>query len=146
MKLPKIWKRYNMIFVTRREVFSSSHRLNNPELSDEENLELFGKCNSPNGHGHNYTLEVVVGGEIDPKTGYVVDLKQLKTIIIDNVVKKVDHKHLNYDVDFLDGINPTTENVAIAIWEQLVDKIPTGKLYSIKLHETENNYIEYKGK
>lgn len=134
-----------MIFVTRREVFSSSHRLHNSALSDEENLKLFGKCNSPNGHGHNYILEVVVAGEIDPKTGYVIDLKQLKTIIIDNVIKKVDHKHLNYDVDFLQGINPTTENVVVGIWDQLYDKIPSGTLYSIKLHETENNYIEYKG-
>jgi 6-pyruvoyltetrahydropterin/6-carboxytetrahydropterin synthase len=135
-----------MIFVTRREVFSSSHRLHNRELTDEENYEIFGKCNSPNGHGHNYILEVVVSGEIDPKTGYVIDLKQLKTIILDNVIKKVDHKHLNYDVDFLEGINPTTENVAVGIWDQIVDKLPSGKLYSVKLHETENNYIEYKGK
>jgi 6-pyruvoyltetrahydropterin/6-carboxytetrahydropterin synthase len=135
-----------MIFVTRREVFSSSHRLHNSELTDEENYEIFGKCNNPNGHGHNYILEVVVSGEIDPRSGYVIDLKQLKTIILDNVIKKVDHKHLNYDVDFLEGINPTTENVAVGIWEQIVDKLPSGKLYSVKLHETENNYIEYKGK
>ncbi len=127
-------------------MFSSSHRLHNRELTDEENYEIFGKCNSPNGHGHNYILEVVVSGEIDPKTGYVIDLKQLKTIILDNVIKKVDHKHLNYDVDFLEGINPTTENVAVGIWDQIVDKLPSGKLYSVKLHETENNYIEYKGK
>lgn len=134
-----------MLYITRREVFSSAHRLHNTNLSDEENKTIFGKCNNPNGHGHNYTLEVVVFGEIDPKTGYVVDLKQLKDIIIENVVKKVDHKHLNHDVDFLDGINPTTENFAIKIWDQLVDKIPAGKLHSIKLYETENNYIEYKG-
>lgn len=134
-----------MIYVSRREVFSASHRLHNTELSDEENQRIFGKCNNPNGHGHNYILEVVVAGEIDPKTGYVVDLKLLKTVIIENIVKKVDHKHLNYDVDFLKGINPTTENVAIGIWNQLVDKIPGGKLYSIKLHETENNFIEYRG-
>lgn len=134
-----------MIFVTRREVFSSSHRLHNPSLTDDENLKLFGKCNNKNGHGHNYTLEVIVAGEVDPKTGYVVDLKKLKTIIIENVIKKVDHKHLNYDVDFMDGINPTTENFAIAIWNQLVNNIPSGKLHSVKLYETENNYIEYKG-
>jgi 6-pyruvoyltetrahydropterin/6-carboxytetrahydropterin synthase len=134
-----------MIYVTRREVFSASHRLHNIDLSDEENKRIFGKCNNPNGHGHNYILEVVVSGEVDPKTGYVIDLKQLKTIILENVVSKVDHKHLNYDVDFLAGINPTTENIAIAFWEQLVDKIPSGKLYKIKLHETENNFIEYKG-
>lgn len=134
-----------MLFITRREVFSASHRLHNSDLTDEENQNLFGKCNNPNGHGHNYTLEVIVAGEIDNRTGYVVDLKELKTIIIDNVVKKVDHKHLNHDVDFLDGINPTTENFAVKIWDQLVDKIPSGKLYSVKLYETENNYIEYKG-
>lgn len=134
-----------MLYITRREVFSSAHRLHNSDLTDEENHNLFGKCNNPNGHGHNYTLEVIVAGEIDERTGYVVDLKELKTIIIDNVIKKVDHKHLNHDVDFLDGINPTTENFAVKIWDQLVDKIPSGKLYSVKLYETENNYIEYKG-
>lgn len=134
-----------MLYITRREVFSSAHRLHNTNLSDEENKNIFGKCNNPNGHGHNYTLEVIVAGEIDPKTGYVVDLKQLKDIIIENVIRKVDHKHLNHDVDFLKGINPTTENFAVKIWAQLVDKIPAGKLHSIKLYETENNYIEYKG-
>lgn len=134
-----------MIYVSRREVFSASHRLHNSDLSDDENREIFGKCNNPNGHGHNYILEVIVVGEVDPKTGYVVDLKQLKTIIIENIISKVDHKHLNYDVDFLSGINPTTENIAIAFWNILEDKIPAGKLYSIKLHETENNFIEYKG-
>ncbi|MBK7103937.1 MAG: 6-carboxytetrahydropterin synthase [Ignavibacteriae bacterium] len=135
-----------MIYITRREVFSSSHRLHNNDLSEKENLELFGKCNNPNGHGHNYTLEVVVAGEVDEKTGYVIDLKKLKTIIIENIISKVDHKHLNYDVDFLKGINPTTENFAIKIWDEIVDKIPSGKLHSIKLHETENNFVEYKGK
>lgn len=134
-----------MIYVTRREVFSATHRLHNPKLSDDENQIIFGKCNNKNGHGHNYTLEVVVVGEIDPKTGYVVDLKNLKEIIIKSVINKIDHKNLNLDVDFLRNINPTTENLAIGIWNQLVSKIPTGKLYSVKLYETENNYIEYKG-
>ncbi len=135
-----------MIYVTRREVFSASHKLFNPELSDEENKKIFGKCNNDYGHGHNYILEVVVAGEVNPKTGYVVDLKELKRIIIENVISKVDHKHFNYDVDFMKGVNPTSENIAIAIWNQLVDKIPAGKLYSVKLYETENNYIEYRGK
>jgi len=134
-----------MIYITRREVFSASHILYNPNLSDEENKRIFGKCNNPNGHGHNYILEVVIAGNIDPITGYVIDLKLLKTIIIDNIISKVDHKHLNLDVDFLKGINPTTENFVVAIWDQLVDKIQSGKLYSVKLYETENNYIEYKG-
>ncbi len=135
-----------MIYVTRREVFSSSHRLHNENLSDKENLELYGKCNNPNGHGHNYILEVIIAGEVDEKTGYVIDLKKLKIIIIENIISKVDHKHLNYDVEFLKGINPTTENFVIKIWDELVDKIPSGKLYSIKLKETENNFVEYKGK
>jgi 6-pyruvoyltetrahydropterin/6-carboxytetrahydropterin synthase len=135
-----------MIFVTRREVFSSSHRLYNPNFSDSENERIFGKCSNPNGHGHNYTLEVMIAGEVDPKTGYVIDLKLLKKIIIENVIQKVDHKNLNLDVDFLKGKIPTSENICIEIWNQLIDKIPSGKLYSIKLYETENNYVEYKGK
>ena len=134
-----------MIYVTRREVFSSSHRLFNPKLNDEENDLIVGKCNNLNGHGHNYVLEVVAAGDINPITGYVIDLKMLKTIIIDNVIKKVDHKNLNMDVDFLSGIIPTAENIAVGIWNQLKDKIPAGKLYSVKLYETENNYVEYKG-
>jgi len=135
-----------MIFVTRREIFSSSHRIYNPDFSDSENERVFGKCNNPNGHGHNYTLEVTVAGEVDSKTGYVIDLKLLKEIIIENVIQKVDHKNLNLDVDFLKGKIPTSENICVGIWNQLIGKIPSGKLYSIKLYETENNYVEYKGK
>jgi len=135
-----------MIFVTRREIFSSSHRIYNPDFSDSENERVFGKCNNPNGHGHNYTLEVTVAGEVDSKTGYVIDLKLLKEIIIENVIQKVDHKNLNLDVDFLKGKIPTSENICVGIWNQFIGKIPSGKLYSIKLYETENNYVEYKGK
>jgi len=134
-----------MIYVTRREAFSASHRLHNPFISDEENYEIFGKCNNFYGHGHNYVLEVTVCGNIDEKTGYVIDLKVLKDIINKHIISKLDHKHLNTDVDFLAGKNPTTEILAIEIWNQLVDKISSGKLYSIKLKETENNFIEYKG-
>ncbi|MDP3582085.1 MAG: 6-carboxytetrahydropterin synthase [Ignavibacteria bacterium] len=135
-----------MVYVTRREIFSASHRLFNPNLSDEENNSLFGKCNNPNGHGHNYTLEVTICGEVNPKTGYLIDLKLLKQIIIESIINKVDHKNLNLDVELLAGKIPTAENIAIAIWDELENKIPSGKLYSIKLLETENNYIEYKGK
>lgn len=135
-----------MILVTRREIFSSSHRLYNQKFSDDENERVFGKCSNLNGHGHNYTLEVIVAGEIDSQTGYVIDLKVLKEIIRENVIKKVDHKNLNLDVDFLKDKIPTAENIAIGIWNQLENKIPSGKLYSIKLYETENNYVEYKGK
>lgn len=134
-----------MIFITRREVFSASHRLHNEKLNAEENKTLYGKCNNEYGHGHNYILEVIVAGEIDPVTGYLLDITELKSIIIENVIKKIDHRHMNYDVDFMKGIIPTTENLTIAIWNQLADRIPRGRLYSIKLYETENNYVEYKG-
>lgn len=134
-----------MIYVTRRETFSASHRLHNPKLSDEENIKIFGKCNNANGHGHNYILEVIVAGEINPDTGYLIDLKVLKEIIIENVIRKVDHKNLNMDVDFLKDVIPSAENIAVGIWKQLVDKLHAGKLYSVKLYETENNYVEYKG-
>lgn len=135
-----------MVFVTRREVFSASHRLFNEKFSDAENERIFGKCNNLNGHGHNYVLEVVVAGEINQSTGYVLDLKILKEIIHDHVINKVDHKNLNLDVDFLKGKIPTAENIAIGIWNQLQNKIPSGKLYSVKIYETENNYVEYRGK
>ncbi len=134
-----------MIYVTRREVFSASHRLHNENWTDEKNKEIFGKCNNLYGHGHNYVLEVTVAGNIDPETGYVIDTKLLKWIIRKYIIEKVDHKHLNLDVDFFKGIIPTAENIAVAFWEQIFDKIPNGKLFSIKIYETENNYFEYKG-
>ncbi|MCX6148977.1 MAG: 6-carboxytetrahydropterin synthase [Ignavibacteriales bacterium] len=134
-----------MLYVTRRETFSASHRLNNDKISNEENVRIYGKCNNQYGHGHNYTLEVVVAGDLNPLTGYVFDLKLLKKIIRENILDKVDHHHFNFDVDFMKDIIPTTENLAIAIWNELANKIPSGKLYSIKLFETENNYVEYKG-
>ena len=134
-----------MLYVTRRETFNSAHRVFNAELSDEENLKLFGNCSNPNWHGHNYVLEVVVAGEINPVTGYVVDLKILKKIIIENVIEKVDHKNLNLEVEFMKNIQPSAENIAVQIWKQLENKIPEGRLFSVKLYETENNYFEYKG-
>ena len=134
-----------VVYITRRETFAAAHRLFKPELSDEENLELFGKCSNPNWHGHNYTLEVIVAGEVDADTGFVMDLKDLKEIVRKNVTSKVDHKNLNLDTDFMKGKIPTSENIVIAIWNELKDKITKGKLYSVKLYETENNYFEYKG-
>lgn len=134
-----------MVYITRRETFSAAHRLFRPELSDEENLKIFGKCSNPNWHGHNYTLEVVIAGEINPETGFVLDAKELKKIIHQYVIDKVDHKNLNIDTDFMKGIIPTSENICVAIWNQLKDKIPSGKLYAVKLYETENNYFEYRG-
>ena len=133
------------VYLTRRETFAAAHRLFKPELSDKENFELFGKCSNPNWHGHNYTLEVTVAGEVDAGTGFVLDIKKLKGIMREHVISKVDHKNLNIDTEFMKGINPTSENITIAIWNQLENKIPGGKLYSVKLDETENNYFEYKG-
>ncbi len=134
-----------MVYITRRETFAAAHRLFKPELSDDENHKIFGKCSHPNWHGHNYTLEVVVAGEVNPETGFLLDIKKLKEIIHKYVIDKVDHKNLNVDTDFMQGIIPTSENICIAIWNQLKDKIPSGKLFSVKLYETENNYFEYRG-
>jgi len=133
------------IYITRRETFAAAHRLFKTELTDEENFKLFGKCSNPNWHGHNYTLEVVVAGFIDPKTGFVMDVQKLKMIIHEHVISKVDHKNLNIDTEFMNGIIPTAENVVVAIWNQLNNKIHGGKLHSVKLYETENNYFEFKG-
>ena len=133
------------VYLTRRETFAAAHRLFKAGLSDEENFKMFGKCSNPNWHGHNYTLEVTVIGEVDSETGFVMDIKKLKELIQEYVISKVDHKNLNIDADFMKGIIPTSENITIAIWNQLADKISGGKLYSVKLYETENNYFEYKG-
>ncbi len=134
-----------MMFITRRETFSAAHRLYNPELSDARNIELFDKCANPNGHGHNSVLEVTVAGEPERETGYVIDIKKLKEVIRREVISKVDHKHLNHDVDFLSDVIPTSENVAKAFWNVLKDKLAGARLYSIRLHETENNVVEYRG-
>jgi 6-pyruvoyltetrahydropterin/6-carboxytetrahydropterin synthase len=133
------------VYLTRRETFAAAHRLFKAGLSDEENFKIFGKCSNPNWHGHNYTLEVTVIGEVDSETGFVMDIKKLKELIQEYVISKVDHKNLNIDSDFMKGIIPTSENITIAIWNQLADKISGGKLFSVKLYETENNYFEYKG-
>jgi 6-pyruvoyltetrahydropterin/6-carboxytetrahydropterin synthase len=134
-----------MVYVTRRETFSAAHRLFIPAKSDQENEKIFGKCSNPNWHGHNYTLEIVVKGKPEIETGFVIDIKILKEIIHEHIIKKVDHKNLNTETDFMKGIIPTSENITIAIWNQLKDKLPSGKLFSVKLYETENNYFEYKG-
>lgn len=134
-----------MIYLTRRESFSASHRLNSSELSPEENERVFGKCNNYYGHGHNYVLEVTLKGEPDKTTGYLIDLKILKKIIREEIVDRVDHKHLNFDVDFLSGVNPTCENLAVAFWGRLVGRFPAGMLYSVRVSETKNNYCEFRG-
>ena len=134
-----------MVYVTRRETFCAAHRLFNPNFSDEQNEKIFGKCSNPNWHGHNYVLEVTVAGVPNPNTGYVIDLKKLKKIINEEIFLKVDHKHLNFDVDFLSGIIPTVENLAVKFWQILAPKIVDGKLYKIKLCETPESFVEYFG-
>lgn len=134
-----------MVYVTRKSHFCASHRLYNPAWSNEQNSEVFGKCNNPNGHGHNYDLEVTVAGNPPADTGMVIDLKELAAIVEREVVDRVDHKNLNLDVDFLRGVIPTAENMAIAFWKLLAPKITTGRLHSIKLYESANNLVEYRG-
>jgi len=135
-----------MIYITRKLEFCASHRLYNPKFTDEKNEETFGLCNNPNGHGHNYVLEVTVCGEVDPETGMVLDLKALKHLITTEIIDKVDHKNLNVDVNFLEGIIPTAENIAIKFWEIIEPKIENGALHQIKLYESERNFVIYKGK
>lgn len=134
-----------MIYVTKKITFSASHRLYNPNWTHDKNEEVFDKCNNPNGHGHNYILEVTIEGIPNLETGYVIDLKKLKKIMMENIEKHVDHKHLNYDVPFLKGIIPTVENIAVVFWQQLENKIEDGKLFKIKLYETDSSYVEYFG-
>jgi 6-pyruvoyltetrahydropterin/6-carboxytetrahydropterin synthase len=136
-----------MIYITRREHFNAAHKLYNPKWSDDQNTEIFGKCANPNWHGHNYNLYVTVKGKVNPDTGYSVNLKELSAIIRQHITDKLDHKNLNLDVDFIKDVMPSTENVAIAIWNELkphIDKLEC-QLHCIKLHETENNYVEYFG-
>ena len=133
--------------VTRRLHFSAAHKLGRAEWSDEKNEEVFGLCASPNWHGHNYEMDVTVEGEIDPETGFVYDLKQLRQLVEDDVINDVDHRNLNRDVEWMKDINPTTENLVVAIWHRLADKLPSSvRLVRLVLWETPRNYVEYDGK
>ena len=136
-----------MLYITRKVTFSAAHRLHNLKLSDKENKNIFGECNNPNGHGHNYVLEVTVRGNVPDKTGMVIDLKDLKIIITENIVEKVDHKYLNKDVDFMSDIIPTAENLVIQFWKILKKALLENntELYELKLYETENNIVVYRG-
>jgi 6-pyruvoyltetrahydropterin/6-carboxytetrahydropterin synthase len=133
----------SLVYVTRRECFCASHILGSEQYSRERNLEVFGSCAGL--HGHNYEMEVTIAGNVEEETGYVVDLKILKELIRSEIIRKVDHRHLNTDVDFLKGVNPTAENLARTFWSILKPKILSGSLYSIRLRETENNVVEYRG-
>jgi 6-pyruvoyltetrahydropterin/6-carboxytetrahydropterin synthase len=136
-----------MVFITRREHFSAAHRLFSPGFTDEENFEIFGKCSNPNWHGHNYILYVTIKGEADPATGLVIHLRHVSSLIEEKILKKVDHRNLNIEVDFLSGKIPTSENVAIGIWNELAAEIAAlgGTLHCIRLEQSENNIVEYYG-
>jgi 6-pyruvoyltetrahydropterin/6-carboxytetrahydropterin synthase len=135
------------VYLTRRERFSSAHRLWVEEWSDERNDSTFGKCSNKNWHGHNYHLYVTVKGEPEPVTGMVIDLKLLKRIILDEVIEDLDHRNLDLDVAWLDGMQSTAENIATAIWERLDGPVSDAgaTLHQVKLWETENNVIDYYG-
>jgi 6-pyruvoyltetrahydropterin/6-carboxytetrahydropterin synthase len=135
------------IYITRRETFNAAHKLWKPEWSEEKNEEVFGKCANKNWHGHNFQLYVTVKGIPDPDTGFVINLKTLSVIVREKVIEALDHKNLNLDVPFLQGIMASTENVAIAIWDLIEEDIRLngGELAKIKLIETENNFVEYFG-
>lgn len=134
-----------MILLTRKAEFSSSHYYWNPSWSEEENTRTFGKCANRNGHGHNYTLEVTVAGEIDPKTGFVVDLKDLKDVMEREVVSVYDHRHLNLEVPEFAKMMPTTENIAIAVWRRLDGKIAGAKLHRVRVYEMPDLFADYYG-
>jgi 6-pyruvoyltetrahydropterin/6-carboxytetrahydropterin synthase len=128
------------VLVSRRETFNAAHQLRNPRLSDDENRDLFGKC--VNLHGHNYVLDVVVAGKIDDATGYVLDLKRLSDIMREQIIQHVDHRNLNTDVPWLDGLIPTAENLAVTFWERLQRELPQGLLRSVRVTETDKNWAQ----
>jgi 6-pyruvoyltetrahydropterin/6-carboxytetrahydropterin synthase len=136
-----------MIYITRRERFNAAHRLFRPEYSDAKNMEVFGKCSNPNWHGHNYELFITVKGEVDVETGFLVNLKTLSSIIREKIIDKVDHKNINLEVDFMQNKLASTENLAIAFWNELefaVNEL-NATLHCVKIYESENNFVEYYG-
>lgn len=136
----KIWFVSPRLTITRRATFAAAHRLYRPDWSDARNAEVFGQCANPGGHGHNYTLEVTIGGPVDPETGMIADLKWLKQVMEQHVIDLVDHKNLNTDVAWLQGVNPTAENLACAFWQRLVEPVAEqARLVRVVLIETENN-------
>lgn len=137
-----------IVEITRREEFSASHRLHNPDLSDAENERLYGPCNNLHGHGHNYEVEVSVRGPLEQRTGMVMNLSDLMRVLREHIVARVDHKHLNHDVPFLSGVIPTAENIAVAIWNELepeIEKFEGCRLHRIRLFESRSNFVEYRG-
>jgi|APHot6391423262_1040250.scaffolds.fasta_scaffold00818_16 6-pyruvoyltetrahydropterin/6-carboxytetrahydropterin synthase len=132
--------------VTRRLHFSAAHRIYRPDWSDQRNAEVFGDCANPHWHGHNYEIDVTVEGEVDPETGYVMDLKLLRDLVEERVLADVDHRNLNLQVPWLKDVNPTTENLVVAVWERIQGGLPEGvRLERIVLWETPRNSVEYSG-
>lgn len=131
--------------ICRRETFNAAHRLHIAEWSDEKNLAIFGKCSNPNYHGHNYVIETWIEGDVDPVTGYVIDLGELKELIRTHVTDKFDHRNLNLDCEEFKELNPTAENIAKVIWTILRSKLESRYKLTIRLFETENNFVEYCG-
>lgn len=135
-----------LLYITRKEHFNAAHKLYNPNWTVEQNDAVFGKCANANWHGHNFDLYVTVKGHPNPDTGFIMDLKQLKTLIHREVIEPLDHKNLNEDVPFLKGVLPSIENIAIAIWDRISSQLPDEcKLHKILLYETEQNFVEYYG-
>jgi 6-pyruvoyltetrahydropterin/6-carboxytetrahydropterin synthase len=134
-----------IVYITKKIEFSAAHRLLNEDLSVEENQELYGKCYNPNGHGHNYILEVTLRGPISEKTGMIINLTELKKIVNEHVVELLDHKHLNKDVDHFKKLNPTAENIIVVIWKILEQNLESGILYKLLMKETGSNSVEYYG-
>jgi len=133
--------------ITREVHFNAAHRVYNPEWDDAENLRVFGGCANPNWHGHNYELFITVEGEVDPDTGFVMDLKALKDLVTERVVDDVDHKNLNLEVEWLEGVIPSTENLVVRIWERIASALPEGvELSRLTLWETPRHYVEYEGR
>ncbi len=135
----------SMVYLTRKAEFSASHYYHNPKLSADENLRLFGKCNNPNGHGHNYTLEVTVKGEVNGKSGFVVDLRDVKNIMGREVLDALDHRFLNKEVPEFATAIPTTENLAIAIWQRLEPKMTAAQLHRVRVYETPDLFVDFYG-
>ena len=133
-----------MIYLTRRERFSAAHRMCRTDWSDEKNAEVYGKCSNPNWHGHNYTLYVTVRGEVNPETGCLIDLKTLGTLIRELIIEKIDHRNINLEVDFMQGMVASSENMAAAIWRELETPVAAlgATLHRIRLEESENNMVE----
>lgn len=134
-----------MIYLTRKCEFSASHYYHNPDFTPEQNRQVFGKCANLNGHGHNYTLEVTVRGEVDPATGFVVDLKELKDILDREVMETLDHRHLNKEVAEFSRRIPTTENLAVYIWRRLEPTLRVAKLHRVRLHESSDLFVDFYG-